>query len=67
MIPRRYSLRLYVLQDLLKIAAENDEVEVLNLVPADVNRWINEWDITGEQKSELFKSIADTYDRRGKK
>lgn len=66
-IPRKSILRLTVFQNLLKIASENNDLEVLNLTPADVDRWLNEWEITTEQKSELLKSIADAYERVGQK
>ena len=52
---------------LLQLASQNNELEVLNLVPADVDRWISEWDITSEQKSELLKAIANAYERVGQK
>ena len=65
--PRKSILRLSVFQNLLKIASENNDLEVLNLTPTDVDRWLNEWEITTDQKSELLKSIADAYERVGQK
>ncbi|KAF5393126.1 hypothetical protein D9757_001224 [Collybiopsis confluens] len=60
-IPRSSSLRLSVYNTILQIAVANDSIDILHLNPSDVNKWLNEWDISPEQKSAFLKSIVDAY------
>jgi len=64
-IPRRSSLRLPVYKNLLGLAASNDDLDRLGLTRAEVEKWLQEWEISAEEKSELLKAIADAYARCG--
>lgn len=59
--PRQSALRLPVYNSLLQIATTNNELNVLGLTRADVEKWLNEWTITPEEKSTFLKSIVDAY------
>lgn len=59
--PRQSALRLPVYNSLLQIATTNNELNVLGLTRADVEKWLNEWTITPEEKSIFLKSIVDAY------
>jgi translation initiation factor 3 subunit M len=59
--PRQSPLRLPVYTALLQIAVSNDELEVLGLTRADVEKWLNEWQISAEEKSAFMKSIVDAF------
>ncbi|TDL29665.1 PCI-domain-containing protein [Rickenella mellea] len=62
-VPRRSSLRLLVCTRLLRLAADNDELDVLHLTPIDTERWINEWDISQEERASFLKSIVDAFEQ----
>lgn len=64
-LPRRSSLRLQVYQALLSLAASQDEIDLLGINLADVERWLSEWDIPAEDKSGLLKSVSDAYEAAG--
>ncbi|KAL5530095.1 hypothetical protein ACEPAF_6352 [Sanghuangporus sanghuang] len=60
-IPRTSPARLSVCKTLLKVAQENDELESLRLTATDVDRWLIEWGVSAEEKSDFLKSIADAF------
>ena len=60
-LPRTSPLRLLVYQTILDTASSNDELDFLQLSRADVNHWLDEWEITPSEKSAFLKSIADAY------
>ncbi|KAF5359031.1 hypothetical protein D9758_004899 [Tetrapyrgos nigripes] len=60
-IPRTSPLRLSVYNTLLNIAISKDELEVLSLNRADVEKWLSEWEISAEEKSVFLKTIVDAY------
>ncbi|KAF8897764.1 hypothetical protein BD779DRAFT_1608279 [Infundibulicybe gibba] len=62
-LPRSSPSRLTVYKTLLDIATTNDEVEVLQISRAEIEKWLSEWDISSEEKSAFFKSIADAYSK----
>ncbi|OCH95934.1 PCI-domain-containing protein [Obba rivulosa] len=64
-IPRHSSLRLPVYKALLELAAANDDLDRLGLSRAEVEKWLQEWDVSPEEKSELLKAIADAYAKCG--
>ncbi|EPQ59896.1 hypothetical protein GLOTRDRAFT_23467, partial [Gloeophyllum trabeum ATCC 11539] len=64
-LPRRSPLRLPVYRTLLDIASTNDELEVLQISRADVEKWMQEWDVTPEEKSQFLKSISDAFSKSG--
>ena len=65
-IPRNSPARLLVCKAVLKLAAENDEVDTLQFSPADVGRWLGEWDVTPDEKCDFLKAVAETYSAVGK-
>lgn len=62
-IPRTSPARLVVCEALLKLTAENDELDILQLSPADVDRWLGEWGVSAETKSEFYKNIAEIFSK----
>lgn len=58
-LPRRSGLRLPVNQALLRIAAENDELEQLRLSLTEVEKWLSEWEVSQEEKSAYLKTLVD--------
>ena len=63
--PRQSPLRLPVYDALLRVASSNDNLEVLGLTQADVEKWLGEWKISSEDKSVFLKSIVDAYAAAG--
>lgn len=63
--PRKSCLRLPVYRTLLQIATANDDLELLQLSRDGVEKWLTEWDISPEEKSEFLKSIVDAYVKSG--
>ena len=61
LLPRTSSLRLDVYNALLAIAAAQGELSVLQLSRTDVEKWISEWDVTPEKKSQFLKAIVDAF------
>ncbi|KAG1797717.1 uncharacterized protein HD556DRAFT_1306341 [Suillus plorans] len=55
------SLRLPIYTALLKVPANNGELETLCLCRSDVEQWLQEWDISGEERSQFLKSIVDAF------
>jgi translation initiation factor 3 subunit M len=64
-LPRQSPLRLNAYQALLNLASSNDELEVLQIEKSDIGRWIDEWDITSEEKRAFLKSLSDAYEKAG--
>lgn len=60
-IPRTSAARLRVCKTLIKLAAENDEVDTLQLSPPDVDRWLSEWNASSEEKIDFLKTVVDTF------
>ncbi|EDR12258.1 uncharacterized protein LACBIDRAFT_311474 [Laccaria bicolor S238N-H82] len=64
-IPRNSPLRLAVYNTLLALATSNDDLEILKLSRADVEKWLSEWNISQDEKSTFLKSIVDAYAKAG--
>lgn len=60
-IPRTSPARLVVCNALLRLAAANDELDTLHLSAADVNRWLSEWGVSSEEKSNFLKAVSDAF------
>lgn len=60
-IPRRCSLRLPVYTTFVEIASANDELHVLGLSKEDVDKWLQEWEVSDSEKNSFLKLIADAY------
>ncbi|KAJ7724888.1 hypothetical protein B0H16DRAFT_287975 [Mycena metata] len=64
-IPRKSPLRLAVYTNLLDLATANGELDALQLARIDVEKWLQEWDISSEEKSAFLKTIRDAYEKAG--
>ncbi|EJD01555.1 PCI-domain-containing protein [Fomitiporia mediterranea MF3/22] len=64
-IPRTSPVRLVVCKTLLRLAVENDELDNLRLRTTDVDRWLNEWNASAEEKCEFLKNVADAFASAG--
>lgn len=64
-IPRNSPLRLAVYNTLLALATSNDDLDILKLSRADVEKWLSEWNISQDEKSTFLKSIVDAYAKAG--
>ncbi|KAJ4479179.1 hypothetical protein J3R30DRAFT_3475092 [Lentinula aciculospora] len=62
-LPRNSSLRLSVYNTILQIAVADDSINALRLSRSDVEKWLDEWDISPEDRSAFLKSIVDAYAR----
>ncbi|KAL6309844.1 PCI-domain-containing protein [Sparassis latifolia] len=60
-IPGQSPLRLLVYKTLIEIASASDELEHLTLERAKVEKWLQEWDVSQQEKSDFLKSIADAF------
>jgi translation initiation factor 3 subunit M len=60
-IPQKSGLRLTVFNVLLTLASSRDELEVLQISRPEVEKWIKDWDVTSEQKSEFLKRLTDAF------
>lgn len=45
----------------MKTASANDELERLDFSPAEVNKWLAEWDVSNEEKTAYLKTLVDVY------
>lgn len=63
--PHTSPLRPQIYAVLIDIAAQQEEIEALQLATADVERWLDEWDIGTEEKSAFLKTLADASQRGG--
>ncbi|KAH9854993.1 PCI-domain-containing protein [Lenzites betulinus] len=64
-LPRRSSLRLSVYQTLLEFASESDELELLGVSGAEVDKWLSEWEISAEEKSGFLKLLVHAFAKAG--
>jgi translation initiation factor 3 subunit M len=62
-LDRRSALRITVYTTLLDLASANDELDILQINKAEVERWLSEWDIPQEDKSAFLKRIADAFSK----
>lgn len=60
-LPRTSSLRFEVYTAILSAVSSNKDIDVLQISKSSVDTWLKEWDVTEEQKSNLLKSIGDTF------
>ena len=64
-LPNRSTLRPRVYKTLLDLATENSELEVLQIKTSDVEKWLDEWDVSADEKSEILKSISEAFAKVG--
>ncbi|KAG8807680.1 hypothetical protein FRC19_006390 [Serendipita sp. 401] len=58
-LPQASPLRPKTFLLILNLASKNDELDVLHLHKAEVDKWLEEWDITVEERAQFCKEIAD--------
>ncbi|KZT60753.1 hypothetical protein CALCODRAFT_428714 [Calocera cornea HHB12733] len=63
--PRKSAVRLHAYKALLNVAAENGEVSLLQVSKSDVEGWLEEWDVSAEDKAELLVQIAEALEKSG--
>ncbi|KAL1741002.1 hypothetical protein HDZ31DRAFT_46364 [Schizophyllum fasciatum] len=61
LLPHSSPLRLNVYNALLATAAAQGDLPVLQLSRVNVEKWVSEWDVTPENKSQFLKSIVDAF------
>ncbi|CCM00434.1 uncharacterized protein FIBRA_02466 [Fibroporia radiculosa] len=64
-LPRPSSLRLLVYRTLLEIASAHDELGSLNLSRTEVEKWLQEWDVSSEEKSAFLQHVAASFSKCG--
>ncbi|KAF8559437.1 hypothetical protein OG21DRAFT_1431600 [Imleria badia] len=64
--PRSSALRLPIYTTLFQLAARNSDIEVLALTKSNVERWLKEWDVSDDEKSQFLKTIIDELTKAGK-
>lgn len=60
-LPRPSPLRLEVYNALLTVASSQGDLDVLNVQQKEVEQWLEEWDVSPEEKSTVLKRLADTF------
>ena len=50
-------------KNLLELACANDETHVLGLTLPEVEKWLSEWEISSEEKSDFLKLIVDVFQK----
>lgn len=50
---------------LLQLASDQEELEVLGLDRAEVEKWVHEWDVSSEDKSNFLQLVAAAYTKCG--
>ena len=50
---------------LLQLASDQEELEVLGLDRAEVEKWVHEWDVPSEDKSNFLQLVAAAYTKCG--
>ncbi len=50
---------------LLDLASANDEIDILGIDQAEVDKWLSEWDISSEDKSAFLKLLVDAFQKAG--
>ncbi|KZP00225.1 PCI-domain-containing protein [Calocera viscosa TUFC12733] len=63
--PRNSAVRLHAYKALLNVAADNGEISLLQVPKSDVEGWLDEWDVSVEQKAELLEQIAEALEKSG--
>ncbi|KAJ8698776.1 hypothetical protein PTI98_005446 [Pleurotus ostreatus] len=64
-VDRRSPLRLTAYNALLDLAIQRDELSIVQPNKENIDRWLSEWDVSSEQKSQLLKKISDAYQQAG--
>ena len=64
-LPRQSKLRLTVYKTLLQLASDQEELEILGLDRAEVEKWVHEWDVPSEDKSNFLQLVAAAFAKCG--
>ncbi|KAI0265916.1 hypothetical protein BC834DRAFT_924157 [Gloeopeniophorella convolvens] len=62
-LPRTSALRLPVYTTLVELASANDELHVLHVSRADVEKWLGEWAVPADTKAAFLQTLADVFDK----
>ncbi|KAJ3984236.1 PCI domain-containing protein [Lentinula detonsa] len=60
-LPRNSSLRLSVYNTILDIAVADNSINALHLSRSNVETWLEEWEVSSEDKSAFLQHIVDAY------
>ncbi|KAJ3980007.1 PCI domain-containing protein [Lentinula detonsa] len=60
-LPRNSSLRLSVYNTILNIAVADNSINALHLSCSNVETWLEEWEVSSEDKSAFLQHIVDAY------
>lgn len=50
---------------ILELATKNDQLDILQLQRATVEKWLSEWKISQDEKAQFLKSLADAFAKAG--
>ena len=64
-LPRESALRPSVYKALFELASSNDELHVLQVSRAEVEKWLKEWDVTPAEKCAFLKTLVDGFSKAG--
>ncbi|EKM79917.1 hypothetical protein AGABI1DRAFT_99540 [Agaricus bisporus var. burnettii JB137-S8] len=64
-IPQTSPLRHSVYTVILELATKNDQLDILQLQRATVEKWLSEWKISQDEKAQFLKSLADAFAKAG--
>ncbi|KIY52318.1 PCI-domain-containing protein [Fistulina hepatica ATCC 64428] len=64
-LPRTSPLRLQVYSTLLSLASSQDDLDVLQLTPSEVERQLGEWEVSTDQKSAFLELIIEAFTKTG--
>ncbi|KAJ3996966.1 PCI domain-containing protein [Lentinula boryana] len=60
-LPRNSSLRLSVYNTILDIAVADNSINALHLSRSNVETWLEEWEVSSEDKSAFLQHVVDAY------
>lgn len=63
--PRNSKSRVLIYTALLKAASDNEELDVIPLAKIDADKWLEEWDISPEEKGEFCQTVYDACIKAG--
>ena len=64
-LPQQSALRPPVYEALLELASSNDELHVLRVSRAEVEKWLQEWEITPAEKSAFLNTLVNVFSKAG--
>ncbi|KIO12424.1 hypothetical protein M404DRAFT_123481 [Pisolithus tinctorius Marx 270] len=64
--PRTSALRPPIYTTLLELAISNNQLDVVSFSKPDIERWLKEWSVSDEEKSQFLKFIVDILVQSGR-